>query len=65
MGGWEKRRKKKLDWKEDKKEGRGFGGIFLKKKNYNYTSPQQIKNKIYHNSCGVNVKRKLNLLIKY
>ena len=43
--------------------GIGFGGIFFL--NYNYTSPQQIKNKIYHSSCGVNVKKNLNLLIKY
>ena len=35
-------KKKKKEWKEDKKEGRGFGWIFFKK-NYNYTSPQQIK----------------------
>ena len=55
--------KKKLKWKDDKKEAGGFGGIFFF--NYNYNSPEQIKNKIYHNSCGGNVKRKLNLSIKY
>ena len=58
----EKDGKKNWNEKKTKKREEGLVGFFL---NYNYTSPQQIKNKIYHNSCGVNVKRKLNLLIKY
>ena len=60
--GWMRKKdeKKKLKWKDDKKEG--LVGFFF---GYNYNSPQQIKNKIYHNSCGGNVKRKLSLSIKY
>ena len=56
--------KKNWNEKKTKKREEGLVGIFFFF-NYNYSSSQQIKNKIYHNSCGVNVKRKLNLLIKY
>ena len=61
----EKKDGKKKKMKRRQKRGKRVWWDFFFKKNYNYTSPQQIKNKIYHSSCGVNVKKNLNLLIKY
>ena len=67
----EKKDEKKIGMKRRQKRGkRVWSDIYIYIYiyiyfNYNYSSSQQIKNKIYHNSCGVNVKRKLNLLIKY
>ena len=61
----EKKDKKKIGMKRRQKRGKRVWWDFFFFFNYNYSSSQQIKNKIYHNSCGVNVKRKLNLLIKY
>ena len=37
------KKKKKRNEKKTKKREEGLVGFFLKKKNYNYTSPQQIK----------------------
>ena len=61
---WTRKKDEKKNWNEKmtKKRQEGLVGFFF---NYNYNSPEQIKNKIYHNSCGGNVKSKLNLSIKY
>ena len=61
----EKKDEKKIGMKRRQKRGKRVWWDIIFFFNYNYSSSQQIKNKIYHNSCGVNVKRKLNLLIKY